>query len=96
MKPFPDRWQSLVQAARNEPEERFEMPPRFATRVLAHWKEAPEESLPEVILLLSKRFLMASALLFILSTVLAATLVDVTEWTTNWIEPPITAQLLLP
>ncbi len=96
MNPFPDRWQSLAQAARHAPDERFEMSPGFATRVLAYWKEAPEESLPEVILLLSKRFLMASALLFILSTVLAATLVDVTEWTTNWIEPPITAQLLLP
>ncbi len=72
------------------------MSPGFATRVLARWKEVPEESLLEVINLLSKRFLMASALLFILSTALAATWVDVIEWTPNWIEPPITARLLLP
>lgn len=96
MKPFPDRWQSLAQAARHAPDERFEMPPGFTTRVLARWKEAPEESLPEVIIVLSKRFLMASALLFILSTALAAAWVDVSEWTPNWIEPPITARLLLP
>jgi hypothetical protein len=96
MKPFPDRWQSLTQAARNAHDDRFEMPPGFATRVLARWKEAPEESLLEVMTLLSKRFLMASALLFLLSTVLAASLVDVTELTPNWIEPPITARLLLP
>ena len=96
MNPFPDRWQSLAQAARHAPDERFEMSPGFATRVLARWKEVPEESLLEVINLLSKRFLMASALLFILSTALAAALVDVSEWTPNWIEPPITARLLLP
>jgi hypothetical protein len=96
MKLFPDRWQRLAQAARHAPDEHLEMPPGFATRVLVRWEEAPEESLLEVILLLSKRFLMASALLFILSTALAATLVDVTEWTPNWIEPPITARLLLP
>lgn len=96
MKPFPDRWQSLVQSACNAPSERFEMPPGFATRVLANRRKAPEESLLEVIILLSKRFLMASALLFILSTALAATLVDLTEWMPSWIEPPITARLLLP
>lgn len=96
MKHFPERWQTTAQAARREAEEAFEMPPGFATRVLACLDAAPEESLLEVLTLLSKRFLMACALLFILSTALAATLVDVEELAPSWIETPFTARLLLP
>jgi hypothetical protein len=93
---FPERWQTAIQTARRRPAEVFEMPPGLATRVLAHWKEAPEESLLEVMTLLSKRFLMASALVFILSTALAATQVDVTELAPSWIETPLSTRMLLP
>jgi hypothetical protein len=96
MKHFPERWQTTTQAARRAPAEAFEMPPGFATRVLARWKEAPEESLMEVMILFSKRLLMVSAVLFILSTALAAMQVDVTELAPSWIDTPLTARLLLP
>lgn len=91
MTDFNIRWQALAQSARLSPADpAADLPPGFATRVLALARQPAREAWEEVLTVFGLRAVLATGGLFLLSASLAFS-----DWFDHRLEPPVLERTLL-